>query len=213
MELIKISTQNGNAAISAKDLHLFLGSKKDFSAWIKNRIDKYGLVENQDYTVFTQSGVNPLGGRPSIDYVLTIDAAKELAMVEGNAKGKQARQYFIDCEKRLTKSLSPAELILQQAQMLVDIEKQNKEILSRQTLIETRIDKVEAKSVTRPEYYTIAGYASLNNIKCPITMAATLGKRASIICKKENIVVEETHDPRFGKVNVYPVDILKQVFK
>lgn len=47
-------------------LHAFLESKKDFSSWIKNRISKYGFVENVDYEVFAQLGENPNGGRPSI---------------------------------------------------------------------------------------------------------------------------------------------------
>ena len=97
-ELIKITEQNGKQAVSARELHNFLESKKQFADWIKDRIKKYGLVENQDYNSFS---LNSEKGRPQIEYALTLDCAKELAMVEGNAKGKQARQYFIACEKKL----------------------------------------------------------------------------------------------------------------
>lgn len=100
-ELIKITEQNGKRAVSARDLHLFLESKQEFANWIKNRIDKYGFIENQDYEVFDNFIKNPNGGRPLIEYALTIDTAKEIAMVEGNEKGKTARQYFIECEKQL----------------------------------------------------------------------------------------------------------------
>ncbi|WP_018675749.1 phage antirepressor Ant [Riemerella columbina] len=100
-ELIKITEQNGKQAVSARELHNFLESKQDFSNWIKNRIEKYGLVENQDFEVFNNFIENPKGGRPLTEYALTIDTAKELAMVEGNEKGKQARRYFIECEKKL----------------------------------------------------------------------------------------------------------------
>jgi len=66
---------------------------------IKNRISKYGLIENQDYVLIDKVIKNQTG-RPIIEYALTIDAAKELSMVEGNTKGKQARQYFIETEKK-----------------------------------------------------------------------------------------------------------------
>ena len=69
-ELIKITEQNGQQAVNARDLHEFLGSKKDFSNWIKNRIEKYGLVENQDFEVFNLSGENQTGGRP-LNSILT----------------------------------------------------------------------------------------------------------------------------------------------
>ncbi|MCY0872982.1 MAG: antA/AntB antirepressor family protein, partial [Acidithiobacillus caldus] len=70
---------------------------KDFSTWIKDRIRQYNFVENQDFIVFTDFGENPQGGRPSKEYRLTLDMAKELAMIERTPKGKAARQYFIAC--------------------------------------------------------------------------------------------------------------------
>ena len=104
-ELIKITTnESGNQVVSARELHKFLESKQEFANWIKNRIDKYGFVENQDFEVFDNFINNPNGGRPLKEYALTLDMAKELAMVEGNEKGKQARRYFIECE-RLAKQL------------------------------------------------------------------------------------------------------------
>ena len=99
--LIPITENNGKRAVSARDLHAFLESKKDFSSWIKDRIEKYDFVENVDYVVFTKFGENPKGGRPQVEYALTVEAAKELSMVEGNEKGKMARRYFIACEKEL----------------------------------------------------------------------------------------------------------------
>ena len=100
-ELIKITEHNGERVVSARELHKFLESKQEFANWMKNRIEKYGLVENVDYEVFDNFIKNPNGGRPLTEYALTIDAAKELSMVEGNERGKLARKYFIACEKRL----------------------------------------------------------------------------------------------------------------
>lgn len=99
-ELITITEQNGQRAVSARELHQFLEVGRDFSNWIKDRIEDYGFVENQDFVVFAKSGENSNGGRPLKEYAISIDMAKELSMVERNEKGKLARLYFIEMEKR-----------------------------------------------------------------------------------------------------------------
>lgn len=105
-ELIPISEHNGQKAVSARLLHEFLESKRDFSNWIKDRIDKYELSENQDYVLLNNFGEQTgRGGHNKVEYALTIDAAKELSMVEGNDKGKQARRYFIECERIAKESI------------------------------------------------------------------------------------------------------------
>lgn len=101
MELIKIDTNDaGQQTVNARDLHEFLESKQDFSTWIKNRINQYGFVEGIDFIPFHNSVERAVGGAVRIEYHLTIDMAKELSMVERNEKGKQARQYFIACERQ-----------------------------------------------------------------------------------------------------------------
>ncbi|HDL7647610.1 TPA: antA/AntB antirepressor family protein [Yersinia enterocolitica] len=88
---------------NARDLHAFLGVKKVFAAWITNRISEYEFVENQDYILLSNFGkqTSGRGGHNRKDYHLTLDTAKELAMVERNEKGRQIRRYFIECEKKL----------------------------------------------------------------------------------------------------------------
>ena len=85
--------------VNARELHAFLEVGKVFAAWIQERIEQFCFVENQDFIVISETGKNPKGGRPSKEYFLALDMAKELSMVERNAKGKQARQYFIQCER------------------------------------------------------------------------------------------------------------------
>ncbi|EOB2930695.1 antA/AntB antirepressor family protein [Campylobacter coli] len=82
---------------NAREIFYYLNSLQDYSNWIKNRINQYDFIENQDYIielVYTK-------GRPRKEYYVTLDMAKELCMVEDNEKGRQARRYFIECEKRL----------------------------------------------------------------------------------------------------------------
>ena len=104
-ELIPLHPQtiNGNAVetVSARELHTFVESKQDFSTWIKNRIEKYGFVENVDYLLHKIVEQTPSGAKHKIEYYITLDMAKQLAMVENNEKGMQVRTYFIECEKKL----------------------------------------------------------------------------------------------------------------
>lgn len=100
-ELIAIKEYKGQKVINARELHYFLESKQEFAHWIKGRIEKYGFIENQDFSSFDKIVKREKGASVQKEYALTIDTAKEIAMVEGNDKGKQARQYFIDCEKKL----------------------------------------------------------------------------------------------------------------
>lgn len=110
-ELIKITEKDGQQLVSGKELHNFLEVGRDFSTWIKARIKKYEFVENTDFTIITTT---PQNGGIAKDYIITVDMAKQLSMVENNEKGNQARKYFIQCEKKLRevvqdpyKALSP----------------------------------------------------------------------------------------------------------
>lgn len=91
------TTDTGEKVVDARELCGFLGVASRFADWIKNRIEKYGFVENVDYLSLSKSLEN--GGR-SIDYILKLDMAKELAMVENNEQGRKARRYFIEVERR-----------------------------------------------------------------------------------------------------------------
>jgi phage anti-repressor protein len=102
--------------VDARRLHGVLGVRRDFSNWIRSRIDAYGFEQDVDYLlILIRTGEKPRefdspkvadqtgrgGDRRSADYFLSLDMAKELTMVERTERGRQARRYFIDCEKQL----------------------------------------------------------------------------------------------------------------
>lgn len=95
--------------VDGRELHAFLESRRQFADWIKARIDKYGFVENQDFALISQNcETKGRGGdRRSQDYIISLDMAKELSMVENNAKGREARRYFIDMERRALQQQAP----------------------------------------------------------------------------------------------------------
>lgn len=93
-------------AVNARELHAFLQNKRQFSDWIRQRISEYDFVENKDFVCLsqnceTQRADGQRGVATRKEYYITLDMAKELSMVERNEQGKQARRYFIECEKRL----------------------------------------------------------------------------------------------------------------
>lgn len=102
-ELIKITSENGKQLVSARELHEFLEVKSKFTTWF-NRMCEYGFEENVDYVIPKNGTLENTGfeglGTPKVDYAITTSMAKELSMIQRTEKGKQARLYFIECEKR-----------------------------------------------------------------------------------------------------------------
>ncbi len=85
----------------AQDLHTFLSVQTRFNDWVARRIEQYGFIEGEDFYSFLSKSE---GGRPSTQYHLTLDTAKELAMVENNEQGRQVRRYFIAMEREARES-------------------------------------------------------------------------------------------------------------
>ncbi|NVO89499.1 antA/AntB antirepressor family protein [Lactobacillus rhamnosus] len=99
-ELIKTVTRDdGTIAVSGRELYKFLEVNDNYTDWFKRMTD-YGFTENVDFASLSEKSDKPTGGRPRIDHVMTLDMAKEVAMIQRTNKGKQARQYFISVEKR-----------------------------------------------------------------------------------------------------------------
>lgn len=105
MELIKLIENNQGAKLaSARDLHLFLEIKTDFTDWMKRMI-AYGFTQDEDYLKIEETVSQ---GVTKFNYALKLDMAKEISMIQRTPKGKEARLYFIECERiALAKSFLP----------------------------------------------------------------------------------------------------------
>jgi phage anti-repressor protein len=109
---------------------LVLKSQQAFTDWIKNKIEKYGFIEGEDfYSILSKT---PEGGRPATEYLLTIDMGKELAMVENNEKGRQVRKYFIECERRAKELLNVTVI---KSNNILDLQKKRLDIMDGNTRI------------------------------------------------------------------------------
>jgi phage anti-repressor protein len=93
--------QNDNVLVDARLLHRQLKVGKDFSTWIRARIKEFGFEEGKDFSPNLGSKIGTHGGANKVDYLLSMDMAKELAMLERNEVGREIRRYFIAKEKEL----------------------------------------------------------------------------------------------------------------
>lgn len=116
MELVPIHARPVGVeshSVDARQLHAILNVGRDFSTWMRSRIDSLEFVEGTDFAVIVHSP-DPGNGLPMgrIDYALTLDAAKHVALVERTEVGRKVRAYFIEAEKKLrTVAADPVALL------------------------------------------------------------------------------------------------------
>ena len=215
---IKMETINDQLVqtIDARKLHEFLEVGKDFSNWIKGRIDQYEFVENQDFVCSPKLGSKDRGGQNRKEYHLNITMAKEMAMVERNEKGKQARRYFIKCERRLKEKMKPksqAYQLLETARVIVAHEEHLQLLQQTQNNQQKQIDDIAQRQDNidgNTGYMTALAFCRQKKILAPINFSYELGKETTKKCKKFNIHMGKISDERFGTVNSYPVEVLDE---
>lgn len=106
-ELIPIHNNDGAQAVLGRDLHAFLEVSTEYRHWFPRMVD-YGFEEGKDYAVKNDRVRDSLGReREATNHIISLDMAKEISMIQRTEKGKQARAYFLECERR---AKQPAEL-------------------------------------------------------------------------------------------------------
>jgi len=146
-ELIQIDFEKQTC--NAEDLHSWLKVQTRFNDWINKRIQEYDFLEGKDYFIFTQISVKK--GRPKRDYMITVDMAKELSMVERTPQGRKSRQYFIKVEKqykRFLKMRTAPERIPHRRENLMHNKAFNE-------AVEKYVKYVEGKSSLPSRYYML----------------------------------------------------------
>ncbi len=116
MEIVKILPQKigeeNSQAVSARDLHKFLGVKKKFADWIKDQFERGRFEENIDYSTVPLKGKsekvtlfdnglyrNQHGQVVTVDYFLTVETAKLIAFISETEKGHEIKKYFLKVER------------------------------------------------------------------------------------------------------------------
>ena len=95
--MIPINYDMEQPTVSARDLHSGLAINTRFNDWF-SRMTEYGFESGKDF-YSKMSKTSETGGRPAVDYQISVDMAKQICMIQRSEKGKQYRQYFIDLEK------------------------------------------------------------------------------------------------------------------
>ncbi|WP_150467395.1 phage antirepressor KilAC domain-containing protein [Francisella sp. SYW-9] len=129
-------------SVNARELHVFLEVKTAFKDWIKRMLE-YDFEENADYISLAQKRAG--NNATLIEYIITLDMAKEISMLQRTEKGKQARKYFIECEKQL-KQNNPQALTRKQILQLA-LESEQKLEVANQTIKQQRSKVLFAESV------------------------------------------------------------------
>lgn len=171
MELIKIIEREGRQLVSGRELHEFLEIRTKYKDWFRRMVE-YGFEEEIDFIRVAQKRAtnnlkNPV--TTVIDHAISIDMAKEISMIQRTEKGKIARQYFINCEKKLkeVKKLSPMELMELQFKALKEQQEKIAQVENRVYKLEEdmplfQIDCKEIQALVRKKgIEALGGYRSI----------------------------------------------------
>lgn len=219
-QLIKIETKIIGTeeinSINARELHEFLGVDTRFNDWINRRIEEFDFINDIDYLKMSNSDYQGIG-KPNIEYIISLDMAKELSMVERNEKGKEARKYFIECEKKLkvnSKPMTAMQILETQLAIMKEHESKMIALESKQNDIDSKILEIESKiSTSNSDYYSVSGYASLKGFKhLDIRRANLIGRLAAKLSREYGVDIGKVKDERYGNVNIYHIDILNESF-
>jgi hypothetical protein len=163
---------------------------------------KADFIQDVDYQVLRQNPQNPNGGRPTDSYYISTSCLEYFIARKVRPVFEVYRQVF---HKAATaKQLSPSEMLLQSVQMLVENER-------KVAQLESKVQEIDVRTTTRPEYFTVAGYCRLMGYKASAQMCNTIGRRASKACKRRGWPIDEVPDTRWGTVGSYPKSILDEV--
>ena len=138
-ELIPLTQHDGIQAVMGRDLHAFLEVQSNYREWFP-RMVAYGFEEGKDYASKNRRVQDSLGReREANDHIVTLDMAKEISMIQRTDKGKQARQYFIECERRAKQpvELTPEQLM---AKALLQADSTIKELEVRANTAEATLE-------------------------------------------------------------------------
>ena len=203
---MELQNFNNSQTMSSREIAQLTGKRHSD---ILNAIRKMECAwENVTGRTFSLSEYTDATGRKLPEYQLD---KRETLFVGSKFKDEDRAKLVVrweklEIEKQQSKPLTTLDILVQQTNVLVE---QNQRI----DVIEEKIKHIEAKTTTSPDYFAVAGYASLNGIAVSLPVAGTIGRMATKKCKDENIMMGKIHDPRFGEVNTYPMNVLEVVFK
>ncbi len=139
-ELVPVyETSTGEKVVYGSELHEVLGVKSRYREWIDRRLLDIDAVENEDFQAAEFSAPS---GQTKKDHIIKLDAAKEMAMLERNEKGKQVRRYFIRVEKKYKAASLATQELSPQLQVMINLEIEQKRQAEKLEYVEERIESI-----------------------------------------------------------------------
>ena len=157
-------------------------------------------------------------GQVAIEYALSTDIAKEIAMLERNEIGKKVRRYFIEVERDYKREVSPINQLEYMQLQLNYLKEQDKKIYQLETKTnEIHREQLKAKHninrlLSNDRYMTIIAFMNLYGISQKGHHIPSLGKKAKKLSIEQGAFMGAVIDPRYGRVNTYDATILGQIF-
>ncbi|MHC5931707.1 BRO family protein, partial [Nostoc sp.] len=222
---IKQVDTDGNEYWLARELMPILGYQqwRQFEDAISRAIAACSNIEQESEKHFLRLTAKSTGGRPRDDFKLSRYGCYLTAM-NGDPRKPEiaaAQSYFVvktreaETQTQL-KAMTQIQLLAALAQQLAEQEQHLLEQQQQQTQILARLKAVEVEqdrfNTPCGHKYSVVGFANLQGLEISVKEASTKGRKASALCRKQGIEIERIHDPRFGKVGLYPESVLIEVF-
>ena len=188
-EINQIFKNNRNKFILGEDYFLltpieFSESFKLIQDFIPNNVKEISLFTESGYLMLVKTFTDDLSWKVQRELV----------------KG-----YFI--AKEFVKPLTPAEQLLAQAKLMVDMENRLNTIEKNTARLENNL----RRTITN-EYFTVIGYANFRGINANTYNSSVIGRKASKICKDCGLAIGKVIDSKYGTINTYPLDVLDEIF-
>ena len=190
---------------------LFLA--RDVAEWIEYDKDKVGqMLNNVDNDEKMNSPIY-YSGQVRNMWFLTEDGLYEVLMLSRKPIAKEWKKKVKEILKEIrktgtyTRPLTPAEQLLAQAKVMVDME-------NRLNILEknnARLENNLRRTITS-DYFTVIGYANFRGINADTYNSSVIGRKASKLCKDCGLAIGKVIDSKYGTINTYPLDVLDEIF-
>lgn len=194
---------------------LFLA--RDVAEWIEHSnvtIMLNGIDNTEKIVIKIPSNNSLVGLQSNTEYTfLTEDGLYEVLMLSRKPIAKEWKKKVKEILKEIRKTgsyskpLTPAEQLLAQAQLMVDMENRLNTIEKNTARLENNL----RRTITS-DYFTVIGYANFRGINANTYNSSVIGRKASKLCKDCGLAIGKVIDSKYGTINTYPLDVLDEIF-
>lgn len=215
--MVIVENVNGVLVTTSDRVAKELGvNHKDLLEKIDGYVNKFNSAELSAQFYIPHNYVS-LNGRSVRNYLITKKGVAQLIGGYNSAVPKAFElnvKYINEFERmenyirnQQAKPLTPAEQLLAQAKVMVDMENRLN-ILEKNT---ARLENNLRRTITN-EYFTVIGYANFRGINANTYNSSVIGRKASKICKDCGLAIGKVIDSKYGTINTYPLDVLDEIF-